>query len=187
MASRTPTRSGRSGRPPAPTSNPAPIVFGGIGVAVVVVLLLVMSGGDKNGASSTAPAPTGPTAPAALPSPPAPVTESAKAGKPPARPAPPLSAETLQRARDLLASAKTLSNEGVTARTAGNNELARSKQSAASDQIEALKALTKTQWAWQEEAEMDDWALPPEYVALGKLYSEVSRIENQIRKGGGTR
>lgn len=185
MASRTPTRSGRSGRSPAPTSNPAPIVFGGIGVAVVVVLLLVMSGGDKDGASSSAPAPAAPATAASSPA--APAVESAKAGKPPARPAPPLSAETLQRARDLLAAAKTLSNEGVTARTAGNNEVARSKQSAASDQIEALKALTKTQWAWQEEAEMDDWALPPEYVALGKLYSEVSRIENQIRKGGGTR
>jgi hypothetical protein len=99
-----------------------------------------------------------------------------------------LSAETLQKATDLLAEATALSNEGVKLRNAGdNNEEARKKQSAASDKVEALKALTKTQWAWQEEAELGEWALPAEYVALGNLYTKVSKIENQIRKGGGTR
>jgi hypothetical protein len=164
------------------------MLFGGIGVAVVVILIVVMSGGgDKEKANAgTAPAAVTPAA-APTPAPAPAVAEGAKAGKPPEKPAPPLSAETLQKARELLAAATALSNEGTKARTAGNNEEARTKQSAASDKVEALKAMTKVNWDWQEHAEMGDWALPAEYVALGNLYTSVSKLENQIRKGGGTR
>lgn len=160
------------------------MMFGGIGVAVVVILIVVMSrGGTKKEPADTPPPPA-----AATPAPPrAPAsTESARAGKPPAKPAPALSPETLQQARDLLAQAKTLCNEGVQARTAGNNQEARDKQSAAKAKVDALKKLVGTQALWQEEAQMSDWAQPAEYVALEKLYGEVSKLEKQIRMGGGT-
>lgn len=169
------------------------MLFGGIGVAVVVILIVVMGGGggdkDKANAGTTpgAGTPAASAAAAPKPAPAPPVAETAKAGKPPKKPAPPLSAETLQKARELLAAATALSNEGTKARTAGNNEEARKKQSEASDKVEALKALTKVNWDWQELAEMEEWALPAEYVALGNLYTSVGKLENQIRKGGGTR
>ncbi len=170
------------------------MLFGGVGIAVVVVLIVVMSrgGGDASDAnttganaaakSSTAPPPTLTPAPS-----PAGATLAAKPGKTPARPAPPLSQALLDQCGTLLAEAKALSNEGVKLRLAGNNAEARAKQSAASDKLERIKELTATPWSWQEEAELGDWALAAEYVRLGALYTEVGKLENQVRKGGGTR
>jgi hypothetical protein len=75
----------------------------------------------------------------------------------------------------------------VQARNAGNNELARQKQSAASDKVEAIKAKTAANWAWLEEAELEGWSMAGEYADLGKLYTDLLGLENRIRKGGGTR
>jgi hypothetical protein len=196
MASRTPSRSGRSGRTSSSSSGPnlTAMMFGGIGVVVVIVLIVVMSRGNgeagKSGtadASSKSSAPTPPGNVTPSPSPAPTGTFAAKQGKPPARTAPPLPQSLLDQCRALLADAKKLSNEGVTLRNGGKNEEARAKQSAASDKIEEIKRLTKTHWSWQEEAELNDWALSAEYANLADLYTQVSKLDNQIRKGGGTR
>jgi hypothetical protein len=112
---------------------------------------------------------------------------AAKAGKTPARPAPTLLAATLGQARALLQEAKDLRNEGVNLRKAGNNEAARDKQSAAKVKIDAIKDLVDAPLLWQEEAELEGWAQPPEYVTLANFYGEVSKIEKDVRMGGGTR
>jgi hypothetical protein len=169
------------------------MLFGGVAVVVVVILLVVMNrGGDgaANGepAKATPGAAERPGTPPANPTPaPAAGTFAAKAGKTPGRPAPPLAQTLLDQCFALLAQGKALSNEGVKLRLAGDNEQARAKQSAASDKVEEIKRLTTTNWAWQEEAELGDWALPAEYVRLGSLYTEIGKLENQVRKGGGTR
>lgn len=170
------------------------MLLGGGGVLAVVVLLVAMNSGGGDGDKTAAPTPAEkPNPPAAAPAaapaakPAAAPASAPRAGKPPAKPAPTLTAETLQQARQLLQQAKGLCNEGITARVAGNNTEARTKQSAASDKIEALKAMTKTNWDWQEQAEFGEWAMPAEYVALGDIYTEVGTLENKIRKGGGTR
>lgn len=189
MASRPSSRSGRSARPAASSgsnSSNMALLLGGVGLVVVIALVVMLGGGKKDGdagdAATTKPVP----APAVAT--PAPVSSSAgKQGKAPTKPAPALTAATVQKARDLLAEAKALSNEGVQARTAGNNELARQKQSAASDKCEAVKSMTATNWAWLEEAELESWTMPGEYVDLGKVYTDLLNLENRIRKGGGTR
>jgi hypothetical protein len=160
------------------------LLLGGAGLLLVIVLVVVMGGGKKDGGGAN---PTASPAPVATPaSAPAPASSS-KAGKTPTKPAPALSADTLQKSRDLLAEAKALSNEGVQARNAGNNELARQKQSAASDKVEAIKAMTAANWTWLEEAELEGWTMAGEYVDLAKLYTDLLNLENRIRKGGGTR
>jgi hypothetical protein len=165
------------------------LLLGGVGLVVVIVLVVVMGGGKKDGGGASTSTATPAPAPVAAPaSAPAPVSSSSsKAGKTPAKPAPALGADTLQKSRDLLAEAKTLSDEGVRARNAGDNQLARQKQSAASDKAEAIKAMTATQWAWLEEAELEGWSMSGEYVDLAKLYTDLLNLENRIRKGGGTR
>lgn len=190
MASRTSSRSGRSSRASASSSsNTTAFAIGGIGVAVVGLLVVIFanSGNDATaGGNQPANQPTVAT-PVVAPTPaPATVSEASRAGKAPTKAAPPLTAETLQQARTLLGEAKALCNEGVTARTAGNNQEARTKQSAAKDKLDALKALVAVPALWQEEAQLSDWAQPAEYVALEKLYAEVSKIEKQVRMGGGT-
>jgi hypothetical protein len=163
-----------------------------ITAAIVAASLFVFAGCSRAGnaeapktpaagGSTTQPAKTPAPAPSTV------LTPAAKPGKTPGKPAPTLTADTLAKATELVAAAKVLSNEGVKLRNEGKNEESRAKQSAASDKLEELKTLTKTQWAWQEEAELGDWALTGEYVALGNLYTEVGKLENQIRKGGGTR
>ena len=75
----------------------------------------------------------------------------------------------------------------VGTRGAGNNQEARDKQSAAKDKVDALKKVIDGPARWQEEAQMENWAQPAEYVALEKLWTEISKLEKQIRMGGGTR
>ncbi|MBM3973499.1 MAG: hypothetical protein FJ301_05300 [Planctomycetes bacterium] len=159
------------------------LLLGGVGLVVVIALVVLMGGGNKDGDGGAASSTTKPAAAPTVATP----APAGKQGKAPTRPAPALAADMAQNARDLLAEAKTLSNEGVQARTAGNNELARQKQSAASDKCEAIKAMTATNWAWLEEAELEGWTMPGEYVDLGKLYTDLLNLENRIRKGGGTR
>jgi hypothetical protein len=194
MPSRTPSRTGRSGRStPAPSSNATAMLFGGIAVVVVIVLFVVMSrGGDKEPANGANAAPKA-AAPAAAPSTtPAPQpsgarTFAAKAGKPPARTAPALPQSLLDQSWKLYDEAKALSNEGVHARNTGDADAAAKKQSAAAVKLEEIKKATAVPWGWQEEAEMGDWALPAEYVALGRLYDDVTKLEKQVRMGGGKR
>ncbi|MBM3960423.1 MAG: hypothetical protein FJ306_00750 [Planctomycetes bacterium] len=159
------------------------MLLGGVGLLAVIGLVVALGGGKKDGDNAAAAATKPPVAAPAAPTPAA----AAKAGKTPTKPAPALSAAVLADARTLLADAKALSNEGVQARNAGNNELARQKQSAASDKVEAIKATTAANWAWLEEAELEGWSTSGEYADLGKLYTDLLGLENRIRKGGGTR
>lgn len=164
------------------------MLFGGIGVAVVIAVFVVMSG-DKPADAKDTPKPPAPAAvaPAAAPAQPGATPAVAKAGKTPAKPAPALTPEMMQEARALLQQAKDLNNEGVKARTAGDNTTARAKQSEANDKLEALQKLIAAPLAWQEEADFGDWTQPAEYVALGKLFQEVSNLMKRVRMGGGTR
>jgi uncharacterized iron-regulated membrane protein len=163
------------------------MLLGGVGLLVVIGLVVALGGGKKDGDNAAAAATKPPAAAPAAPTPTPTPASAAKAGKAPTKPAPALSANVLADARTLLADAKALSNEGVQARNAGNNELARQKQSAASDKVEAIKVKTAANWAWLEEAELEGWSTSGEYADLGKLYTDLLNLENRIRKGGGTR
>lgn len=188
MASRTPSRGKSRSRQSQSNSNAMPMVFGGVGLAVVVVLLIVMNrGSGDSGAGNGAPANATP-APAAKPAPTATPVQlaNAKAGKTPGKPAPSLTSDTLQQARTLLEAAKTSCNEGVKARTAGDNSKARELQSAAKTKIDEMQRLLKPALDWQEEAQLDDWAQPAEYVTLERFYVEVAKVEKMIRMNGGT-
>ncbi|MBX3462573.1 MAG: hypothetical protein KF830_05350 [Planctomycetes bacterium] len=166
-----------------------PLVLVGIGAVVVVVVLVLWNSGGGSAADGTPTTPAAANAPAtpsaAKPLATAP-TGTAKAGKTPERPAPPLTADTLNQAARMLEEAKTLCNDGVQARTAGDNRLARERQSLAKDKIDAIKQLIAAPLTWQEEADLGGWAMPAEYGALEKLYGQISTLENRVRKSGGT-
>jgi hypothetical protein len=166
------------------------MLFVGIGVAIAasLVAVFVTTSGKKDNAGDTKPAPAAEAK--AAPAPHVPSTPlslaGAKAGKTPSKPAPSLTQDTLTKVRDLLDEAKKLSNEGVTARNAGDNQKARDLQSAAKDKLESLQKLIQAPLLWQEEAQMGDWAQPGEYVTLENLYAEVGKLEKRVRMGGGT-
>lgn len=164
------------------------MIVGGA-VLVVVVLVVVLSRGGAAPANAAGPG----AAPVATP-PPAVATPAAepvqmrpaKAGKAPATPAPALTAAVLQELSDLLARIKALRNEAVTART-GNADVAtaRAKMGEAKTLCEQWLAKIAAPLQWQEQAQMDDWAQPAEYATLESLYATYSKLENEIRKGGG--
>lgn len=187
MASRTPARSRSRERSRSSSGSSAqPFVLGGVGLAVVIVLVVMMQSG---GTGTARPAGGGAPANSAASASAAPIPvklEASKSGSAPKRPAPPLSEATLQQARDLLTAAKGYCNEGITARTAGDNTKARERQSLAKDKIDELKKLVAAQSLWQEEAQLGDWAQPAEYVTLEKLLGELGPLEKRVRMGGGT-
>src|SRR5690606_490935 len=191
MASRTPSR-GRSSRGSSASStngSQQALVIGGIALAVVVALLFVMNsgGGEKAEAADKGAAPAPAAQPAAAKSEAAaPVTLSAaKAGKAPSRAAPALSQATLDEFNALVTKAKGFYNEGVKARTAGDNMGARDQQASAKDVLDEAQKLVAAQLLWQEEAQMEDWAQPAEYVTLEKLYAQYQSLTKKVRMGGG--
>jgi len=165
-----------------------PLILGGVGLLVVVILIVVMSQSGKKPATTPTSAPT----PAAQPKAPhqsAPTqvaAGAAKAGKTPDKPAPALTPDMLQKAATLLDAANAFFNEGVKLRTGGDNTGARAKQSEAKDKIDEIKALLAAPLRWQEEADLDGWAMPASYSALGALYTKVSSLEKKVRMNGGT-
>lgn len=184
MASRTPSR-GRS-RPSQPKSNHMPMVIGGVGLAVVVVLLVVMnSGGGTNPTPANTPNPA-PKAAAPAPAPNPVQLAAAKAGKTPSKPAPALTGEMLQQARALIDAATDSCNQGIKARSAGDNHKARELQSVAKAKLDELKKVLAKPLLWQEEAQFEDWAQPAEYMTLEKLFGEYAKLEKKVRMNGGT-
>ncbi|MEO6597838.1 MAG: hypothetical protein ABIP94_24085 [Planctomycetota bacterium] len=184
MASRTPSRSRSSGRSAkSSSSNSQPLIFGGIGLAVVIALVVMMNRKGPDTGDATPGAKNTPAAskPVAAPVP----LAGAKAGKNPTRPAPPLTPETLAEIRSSRVLAEGLYNEGVTARNAGDNSKARDKQAQAKDALEKVETLLADSLRWQEEAQMEGWAQPAEYMTLEKEYGAVMKLTKRIRMGGG--
>lgn len=170
--------------------SPMPMVFGGVGVLVVVVVLVMMnSGGGKSNAAAPSSPPAsaagtgGGSSAAATPS--ALTLASAKAGKAPARPAPTLTREMIETVRARTAEASALYNEGVKARTAGDNAAARDKQAAAKAALDQINTQLADQLLWQEEAQLENWAQPAEYVTLEREYGKAMSLTKKIRMGGG--
>ena len=91
----------------------------------------------------------------------------------------------LQKANALVDEAKALNNEGTRLRNAGENRAARAKQSEAKRKIDAALASIDAPSVWQEEADMEGWAMPAEYVTLGNLYVRIAKYQKLIRMGGG--
>lgn len=173
---------------PAPKSNPLPLILGGLGLLVVVIVLVVMS--QSGGKGGSTPATNNPSAasgkqphvPAATSVP----SGTAKAGKTPTTPPPTLTQDTLQKAASLLDEAKALCNDGVRLRNSGDQPAASAKQSEAKVKIDAIKSMLAAPLRWQEDADLEGWAMPKEYTALGKFYGEVSSLEKRVRMSGGT-
>ncbi len=173
----------------ASSSNQTPMILGGVGALVLVVVLVFLSSGsgdegDAGGASQPEPRPQAPaSAPAKRP------TElkmaGASAGKTPDRPAPTLTREMLQKANAMIDEAKDLNNEGTRLRNAGDNRGARAKQSEAKRKLDDAIEFLRAPSDWQEEADLEGWAMPAEYVTLGNLYVRIAKYQKRIRMGGG--
>lgn len=195
MASRS-SSGGRAGsssrsRPSRESSAPNKIpIFVGSGVAIAASLFVVLSRSGnkdtKSGSQTNPPAASTPAkTPGSAPSSSLPAS-AAKAGKTPSTPAPALTQGTLQELEAMLAQVKNLRNESVTARQgSGDNQTARAKMSEAYKILEQWQAKVDAQLRWQENAQMEDWAQPGEYVTLEKLYATYQRLNNEVRKGGG--
>ncbi len=159
---------------------------GGAAVVVVVVLVwLVTSGGaDSSANKNTEPATTRPPA-VAKPTPtkaaPRP-TEQARAGKPPARPAPPIPASVFEQAETHYQAAKTKWNESVRAKRKGDINTAREAAAAAWQQFLSQRDLLEPYMEWFEEADMEDWTMPADYVRLQRLLNTYDKLKVKVQK-----
>ena len=155
-------------------------------LGLVVFLMNSQSGGGDGGETSAPPEQRQPAAPSRS------ATQAtqlkmgtATAGKTPDRPAPTLTNEMLQKANAMIDEAKELNNEGTKLRNAGDNRAARAKQSEAKRKIDEAKLLLAAPSAWQEEADLEGWAMPAEYVTLANLYVRIAKYQKRIRMAGG--
>lgn len=164
------------------------MVYGGALVVVVIIIYFVMSsgGGSDTNQNSGTPAPA---ANQAAPAPtPAPMPSgNAKAGKTPSRAAPALTGETLAKLDELYGKASGLYNEGVNLRTAGDNRGCRDKMTQANDLLVQWTATVKDQLAWQEEADMENWAQPAAYSELESRYKNFSKLQRSAQLNGASK
>jgi hypothetical protein len=94
-------------------------------------------------------------------------------------------ADTLAQVVTLYNQMGTHFNAGVTARTAGDNATAREHQGKAVDVLQQIDKLLEVPLLWQEEAEMEGWAQPAEYVQMAKEYGKVMGLAKKVRMSGG--
>jgi hypothetical protein len=189
MASRTSTRRRAGGRSSSrrQQNNQMPMIIGGAGLLVLIIILVMVKsrggGDDADDTGANAPA----NQPATQPEKPRSnvAVSGGLPGKSPDRPAPTLTQDTLNKMSDLLAEAKSISNSGFALLKEGKNFEARTRQSEAKVKIDEIKALIEEPTLWYEEADMDDWSIPAEYVAMNKLYGKLSTLLKTIRMQGG--
>jgi len=157
----------------------------GAGAIVVIVLVIFMMKGTGDQAPANTPKVAQPAAqPQAAPAPSVSMAPK-KLGKKPTRPAPELSQATLQELDQLLLKITELHNAGTTARLAGDNATARTKEGEAKQLLEQWKDKIDAQLRWQEEAQMEDWEQPAEYVTLERIYGRYQTLTKRVRMGGG--
>lgn len=160
----------------------------GAGVALVVVLAMAAamfsgSGGDvtpKAGPETTTP-PAAVSVRAAEPLP------AAKAGKTPTTPAPALSPEALTKADAYYLKAKKMDEDGRRAQAAGDNKLFNKLMNDSWDTLELMLASIETYTDWLEEADLEDWRLPPAYVRLQKRLGIYDKLRGRVRRVKGNR
>lgn len=168
-------------------------VFVVIGATVLIIVLVLVSSNSGGGGKDSAGDNTNvqqPAKQAAQPkaAPSSVSLSSAKGGSAPKEPAPPLTKEMLDQVNGMLAEAKALFDEGYKMRQLDQKvSEANAKLDQAAAKMEEISKFLETPLAWQEKAEMDDWAQPAEYVTLGQMYKKISTLENKIRKLGGKR
>ena len=162
-----------------------PMIVGGVTALGLLLAIVVFSrSSDGSGEPDSTPQPTRQqTSPATSGTPVR--LGSNRAGKTPDRPAPTLTMEMLQRANAFVDEAKALNNEGTRLRNDGDNRAARAKQSEAKQKIDAAIAVIEAPSAWQEEADLEGWAMPAEYVSLENLFARIAKLQKRIRMGGG--
>ena len=163
------------------------MILGAVGALVLIVGLIAMSGSEdeQEPAADRQTEQRQPAAPTRS-TPSTPLQQgAARAGKTPDRPAPTLTTEMLQRANALVDEAKALNNDGTRLRNTGDNRGARAKQSEAKRKIDAALAVIEAPSAWQEEADLEGWAMPAEYVTLERLFGRIAKLQKRIRMGGG--
>lgn len=166
-----------------------PMIVGGVGALLVVLVLVILNsraGDDGDQGNVQQAAPRQPAKPvAAAPQPTDLKMANASAGKTPDRPAPTLTRDMLQKANVMVDAAKALNNEGTRLRNSGDNRGARAKQSEAKRKLDEAIKFLEAPSAWQEEADLEGWAMPAEYVTLGNLYVRIAKYQKRIRMGGG--
>lgn len=163
----------------------------GAGVALVVVLAMAAVmfsefGGDegdvtaKAGSKTTSP-PAAVSARVAEPLP------AAKAGKTPTTPAPALSPEALTKADAYYRKAKKMDEDGRRAQAAGDSKLFNKLMNDSWDTLELMLGSIETYTDWLEEADLEDWRLPPAYVRLQKRLGIYDKLRGRVRRVKGNR
>ena len=163
-----------------------PLVLGGVGALLLVLLLFAMNSGSDTDTTGSSEQPDQQQRQAPKPRKSTPLKQgAAQAGKTPGRPAPPLTTAMLQKANAIIDEAKALNNEGTRLRNAGDNRGARAKQSEAKRKMDEVLEYLEVPSLWHEEADLEGWAMPAEYVTLGNLYGRIATYLKRIRMGGG--
>jgi len=161
------------------------LLVGGSAVVVVVLLVILSTRGD----GATNDAGPGREVPATAPArstPPAVSIGRARSGKPPAKPPPELTVDTLREFQTVLDEAKELINEGKKARTGrGENKVARAAMARVTKLLRQWEQKIAGPLRWQEDAEMEDWAQPAEYVRLEQMFVKFAKYKKEARMGGG--
>ncbi len=188
------TSSSRSGRRPAatPPSN-TPIIMGlaAGGLALVIILVMMTWSGGNSEAANTGDGEKQKPAPAKAQQPEAPkkTTQSpsnssyaARPGKTPGRPAPPIPASVIERTEQLFADAKAKWNEGQRARKSGDTATYTKAIKEAYESIQGINKALDPYSTWYEEADLEGWAMPGEYVGLSKKFNKYDKLAAMVQK-----
>ncbi len=105
-----------------------------------------------------------------------------RTGRPPDRPAPAIEAAAFLELDERFDDVVGHWNEAQDARVAGRTADYSQALSAAWDALEGIYARIAAQTEWLEEADLEGWAMPPEYLALQKRLDRWDPLRSRVRK-----
>lgn len=182
-----------SGRRTARSSGPPVGVGIAIGAVVVVVVIgfVLFGGGEPSSAASGTNAPAAPKSESTPPTASAPARPASaglapstegRAGKTPGTPAPPIAEATFQRTEELYAKATAAWDAGQRARSAGKTDEFDTHVQESRGHLEALFDVLRPYTTWYEEADLEGWALPADYVTLQRYLNRYDPLRVKLKK-----
>ncbi|GEM_PF-2507336 len=181
---RPPARRGR----PSSSPNPLPWILGigGLGLFLLLFALNSGTGGKKTGRiSGTHEAAAAPRATPSKQRPaPSPARGPGTPGKPPARPAPAIDSSLLADCEADYRKAKEAWNVALRHKGEPDQKVFNAKVREAREHLDRLFGRIRPQLDWEEEASLEEWAVPAPIVDLMRRYTRWNKLMTRIHKIG---
>lgn len=166
------------------TKNTGIIIAAGVGVVAVLIGIATIGGNNDKPQQPAANKPAGEVSekePDPHPRRDEP-RAAARSGTTPDRPAPPIPPGVFGKSDELYAKAKRQHDDARRAQSTGDNAKFNKLINDSWDTFTEIESVLETYTGWFEEADLDGWRLPSDYVSLQRRLEKYDRLKGRVHR-----